>query len=146
MCAEDGTGGRQRGRGPDLRADPAASPQTTTVAGAPSARGTTSPMRYTVSPAACEQALRLVGVFGTDDDDHADAAVEDAVHLGVGDVAVPLQPVRTARAAASASRSQPRARRVPGSTRGMFSTSPPPVMCAMPLTGSAAISASSGFT
>jgi len=36
---------------------------------------------------------RAVGVLGRDDHRHADAAVEHAVHLRVGDVAVALQPV-----------------------------------------------------
>jgi hypothetical protein len=40
---------------------------------------------------------RLPHVLAGDDDDHADAAVEDAVHFAVGDAAFALQPVEKLR-------------------------------------------------
>ena len=117
----------------------------TTVPGIPAARETTVPMRWTVSPAdvsSCGGALR---VAGANDEDHADPAIEYPMHFGVGDIARALQPVEDRRVAAMTPSSM-RAARCSGNIRCVFSTSPPPVMCAMPLTSTLRRSASTGFT
>jgi hypothetical protein len=91
-----------------------------------------------------ERADRGVHVLPRNDEHHADAAIERAVHLVTIDVAVALQPVED-REPRPARLLEPRLGSS-GSTRGMFSVSPPPVMCAMPFTATFAITASTGFT
>ena len=61
--------------------------QRTTACGAPSARATIAPMRYACSPARCSASIARSASLACDDEHHADAAVEDAMHLVVGDVA-----------------------------------------------------------
>ena len=96
-----------------------------------------TPISYTVSPAprsVCGCRLRMRSVHHHD---HADAVVEGAVHLVVVDARRCVAARRTARSAASCPSSG--ARPVPsGSTRGMFSSRPPPVMWASALIGWAA--------
>ena len=101
-------------------------------------RGTTLPIALTRLAGRREQRLRARRVGGGDDHDHADAAVEDAVHLGLGDVALRAAASRRSagRGHACASR---RAATPSGSMRGACSRArPPPVMCAMPLTSTLA--------
>ena len=69
------------------------------------------------------------------DDDQADAHVERAEHLVVGDAAA-LCSSRTS-AAPSTLRRSISAAQPSGRMRGRFSVIPPPVMCAMPLTSAA---------
>jgi hypothetical protein len=85
-----------------------------------------------------------VCVLASDDDDHADPAVEDAVHFAVGDAAFAAAASRTVSGAATPPRDL--GLDLSGRMRGTLPVRPPPVMCAMPLTGSACISASSGLT
>ena len=83
-----------------------------------------------VSPSALQQRADLGGRAGIDDQHHADPAVEGAEHLRCATgPASQRKTGGTAIAARSIS-----AARWPGSTRGMFSTSPPPVMWASALT------------
>ena len=97
----------------------------------------TSPMTRALSPRARSSSSAAVGWPGGDDDHHADAAIEGAVHLGVAHVAGLRQPLEHRIARPAGSRAA--ALRCPsGSTRGMLSVRPPPVMCASPWTGRAA--------
>ena len=73
---------------------------------------------------------RARGIAFSDDQHHPDAAVEDAMHLRVGDLALRLQPAEERRQRPSTLRDR-RAHAVRQDAR-MFSTSPPPVMCAAP--------------
>jgi hypothetical protein len=75
---------------------------------------------------------------------HADAAVERAVHLRLVDVPYFFSHWKILLRGQLASSSF--ALTSAGSTRGMFSVSPPPVMCATPFTFTFAIAASTGFT
>ena len=108
-------------------------------------RARTSPMSLRCLAVRVEERDGRRRLRGRHDDDHADAAVEGAVHLGVGRsrrcAAASRTPGRAASCGARARTSNPS-----GSTRGMLSVRPPPVMCARPCTGSARISASSGLT
>src|SRR5205807_3079392 len=49
-------------------------------------------------PGGVEKGDRALGVACPDHDDHADAAIEHAMHFGVGDVAFALQPIEDRRA------------------------------------------------
>ncbi len=71
--------------------------QATIACGAPSARATISPMSNACSPAAFSASIGRSRIARRNDDHHADAAVEDAMHLVVGDVALRLQPVEDRR-------------------------------------------------
>ena len=66
------------------------------------------------------------------DDHHADAAVEGAQHLGLGDAAGLARASRTPAATRNGVEVEPHAK-PSGSTRGMLSGKPPPVMCASAL-------------
>ena len=73
---------------------------------------------------------RRVGLVGCGDHHHADAAIERAHHLCSA-----IPPVSASqRTPAASKRSRSIRRRPSGSTRGMFSVSPPPVMCASAFT------------
>ena len=74
------------------------------------------------------------------DEHHADAAIEGAVHFVRRRCCPCAAASRRSRGAASRDFSSC-AQVFSGSTRGMFSRRPPPVMCAMPFTGDAAPSA-----
>ena len=54
-------------------------------------------MRKTVSPLSIKAAAARLGIGSADDRDHADAAIEDAQHLVVRDVALLLEPLEERR-------------------------------------------------
>ena len=100
-------------------------------------RARPAPITAAVSPEARSVRERRIDVGRRHHDDHADAAVEGAVHLGQRDLAG-----RRAASRTPASRGQllrcSTTSRPSGSTRGMLSVRPPPVMCAKPFTAPSA--------
>ena len=90
----------------------------------------TRPMRRTrLAGAARAAAASASARSARDDGDQADAAVEGLQHLGLGD-AGPRRAASRRPAAAPRRRGRSRRRGPSGRTRGRFSVSPPPVMCA----------------
>jgi len=67
-----------------------------------------------------------LGVRGGDDENHADAAIEHALHLFLGEVAFALQPLKDFGPRQEAFLMT--ALVFSGRTRGTFSISPPPVI------------------
>ena len=94
--------------------------------------GTTSPSRTTFSPAPASTSATASSRPALDHRDHADPAVEGAQHLRLGDR---RRWRRASGTPAAPARAQDRAStpRPFGSTRGMLSGNPPPVMCASAL-------------
>ena len=101
--------------------------------GLPLAAGTTSPSRTHRLAFALEHRGDRVGLARLDHRDHADAAVEGAQHFLLGDAAGLRRAIGTPAAPARA-RDRCARRVFFGSTRGMLSGNPPPVMCASALT------------
>ena len=80
-----------------------------------------------------QQLHGFCGTFRRNDCDHADAAVERAMHLRRA-----IEPARASQSKRGSCCQRLRwitASSVSGNTRGMLSVSPPPVMCAKPCTG-----------
>jgi hypothetical protein len=71
--------------------------QATVVAASPATRGLMLPMTSAGFAGVAQDLHRLLDALAGDDDDHADAAVEDAMHFAVGNAAFALQPVEQLR-------------------------------------------------
>ena len=95
---------------------------------------TTSPIRLTRSPSASKARWTAFSLLARGDHHHADAAIEGAQHLGSAATGPVAASQRNTGGSRQARRDRARRRGASGSTRGMFSGKPPPVICASALT------------